>query len=168
MAENTGENTVPHEHPKDKHKHEVRIHIDQKPYESSNPTTGEALYILGRVPEDQELFREVQGDKEDRPIPNGLETIHLKEDEHFHSGLPSIKEFSIIVNGRQKVVAKRNLSFTEIVALAFDPAPTGPNIMFTITYRHGPHGNAEGTLLEGTTVKVKNGMIFNVTATDKS
>jgi len=28
-------------------KHQARIHIDQKPYESPNPTTGEALYKLG-------------------------------------------------------------------------------------------------------------------------
>ena len=28
------------------HRHEVRIHIDQKPHESPNPTTGEALYKL--------------------------------------------------------------------------------------------------------------------------
>jgi hypothetical protein len=31
------------------HKHQVRIHIDQKPHESPNPTTGEALYKLGHV-----------------------------------------------------------------------------------------------------------------------
>ena len=28
----------------------VRIHIDQELHESPNPTTGEALYVLGRVP----------------------------------------------------------------------------------------------------------------------
>jgi hypothetical protein len=54
------------------------------------------------------------------------------------------------------------------VALAFEPVPTGPYIMFTITYRHGPHANPEGNLLEGGTVKVKDGMIFNVTPTNKS
>lgn len=78
------------------------------------------------------------------------------------------KEYTIIVNGRQKVVEAKELSFSEIVALAFDSPPTGPNIIYTITYRRG-HGNKpEGTLGEGQTVKVKDGMIFNVTATDKS
>jgi hypothetical protein len=47
------------------HKNQVRIHIDQKPYESPNPTTGEALYKLGHVQPGLELFREVKGDKED-------------------------------------------------------------------------------------------------------
>jgi hypothetical protein len=78
------------------------------------------------------------------------------------------KDITIIVNGRQKVVADKELSFAEIVALAFDNPPTGPNIVFTVTYRRG-HGNKpEGTLVEGEMVRVKEGMIFNVTATDKS
>lgn len=78
------------------------------------------------------------------------------------------KEYTIIVNGRQKVVTKKELSFTEIVALAFDNPPTGPNIVFTVTYRKGEGNKPEGTLIEGETVKIKNGMVFNVTATDKS
>lgn len=87
-----------------------------------------------------------------------------KNEEHGHH-----KDVTIIVNGREKVVpGKEELSFAEIVALAFDNPPTGPNIVFTITYRRG-HGNKpEGTLVEGETVKIKDGMIFNVTATDKS
>jgi hypothetical protein len=149
-------------------KHKVRIHIDQKQYESHNPTTGEALYSLGNLGAGLELFREVSGDKEGSPIENGPETVHLKEDEHFHIGPVHSKEFRIFVNGRKKVVTSKELSFTEIVALAFDPVPTGPNILFTISYEHGPHLNPEGTLMEGATVFIKNGMIFNVTSTDKS
>ena len=61
------------------HKHEVRIHIDENRYESPNPTTGEALYKLGNVAPGLELYREVTGDREDREIENGLETVHLKE-----------------------------------------------------------------------------------------
>ncbi len=147
-------------------RHYVRIHIDQKPYESPNPTTGEALYILGHVQAGLELYREVSGDKEDAPISNGPETVHLKEDEHFHSGPP--KEYTIIVNGRKKVVMTNEVSFDQIVRLAFDPVPTGPNILFTVTYGHGPKANPEGTLLEGETVKIKDGMVFSATQTDKS
>jgi hypothetical protein len=150
------------------HKHHIRIHIDQKPYESPSPTTGEALYKLGHVEPGFELFREVGGDKEDRGVPEGHELINLSEDEHFHSSPTRSKEFTIIVNGRKKAVHHKPLTFNEIVALAFDPIPVGPNIMFTITYRHGPHANPEGTLIEGGRVEIKDGMIFNVTATDKS
>ncbi|WP_408626473.1 multiubiquitin domain-containing protein [Amycolatopsis thermoflava] len=39
---------------------------------------------------------------------------------------------------------------------------------FTVTFRRGSGHKPEGTLRPGETVKVKEGMIFNVTATDKS
>ena len=78
------------------------------------------------------------------------------------------KDITIIVNGRKKEVTTEQLSFDQVVALAFNPVPTGPNVMFTITYRHGPRQNPEGSLLEGGTVKIKDEMIFNVTQTDKS
>lgn len=149
-------------------KHHVRIHIDQKPYESPNPTTGEALYKLGHVKAGFELFREVKGDKEDPEVPDGPETIHLHEDEHFHSGPARSRKFTIIVNGQHKIVTTRTVTFEEIVKLAFPNPPTGQNILFTVGYEDGPHANPSGSLLPGGTVEVKDGMIFNVTPTDKS
>jgi hypothetical protein len=81
--------------------------------------------------------------------------------------MPEKKEVTIIVNGREVVVSKTEMSLAEVVALAFDTVPN-PNTMFTVTYRRG-HGNKpEGTLVEGETLKIKDGMIINVTATDKS
>jgi len=77
------------------------------------------------------------------------------------------KDITIIVNGREKTVTSKELTFDEVVDLAFEDPQRGPNIVFTITYRRG-HGNKEGSLLEGQSVKVKDGMIFNVTRTDKS
>jgi hypothetical protein len=74
----------------------------------------------------------------------------------------------VVVNGRQKAVSKEELTFMEVVQLAFDSPPTGPNILFTITFRRGHGDKPEGTLTEGETLKVKDGMIINVTATDKS
>lgn len=77
---------------------------------------------------------------------------------------------TIIVNGRQKTVDKNaELTFSQVVALAFDSPPTGPNVLFTITYRKGGNEHRpEGELVEGQTVKTKEGTVFNVTATDKS
>ena len=147
-------------------KHNVRIHIDQKPYESPNPTTGAALYALGNVSAVNELYPEVTGDKEDQPIENGQEVVHLKEDEHFHSGPP--KTYTIYVNGQKKVVATKTVTFDQIVKLAYPTPPTGDNILYTISYEDGPPANPQGSLKEGGKVKVRNGMIFNVTATDKS
>ncbi len=70
--------------------HMERIHIDQKPYDSPNPTTGEA-HKLGNVQHGRELYREVEGDRDDEEIPRGKEAVHLTEDEHFHSGDPERK-----------------------------------------------------------------------------
>jgi hypothetical protein len=60
------------------------------------------------------------------------------------------------------------VSFNEIVKLAFPTPPTGANILYTVSYEDGPRVNPQGSLKEGQSVVVKNGMIFNVTATDKS
>ena len=75
---------------------------------------------------------------------------------------------TIIVNGREMETTEKELSFNAIVALAFDPVPTGPYILFTITYRRGHGDKPEGILAEGQSVRVKDGMIFNVKYTDKS
>jgi len=145
-------------------KHE-RIHIDRKPYASPNSTTGAALYALGQVSPGKKLFREVEGDHEDELIPNDGKEIHLKMDEHFYSEL----EFKIVVNGRQKdITTEDELSYDQVVHLAFDPPPTGPDLIFTITYRNGPPENHEGTMVEGQTVEIREGMIFNATPTNRS
>jgi hypothetical protein len=142
----------------------VRIHINRASYESPTPTTGAALYKLGNIGHRQELFRELDGDQEDQAVANDESPLNLTEDEHFYSE----KDFSIVINGRKKTVTQTTLTFDQIVTLAFDTRPTGPNIVFTITYRNGPRKNPEGTLLDGDAVRIKNEMIFNVTATDKS
>jgi hypothetical protein len=142
----------------------VRIHIDREPYTSPSPTTGTALYALGHVAAHRDLFREVGGDEEDELIPRDAEHIVLKHDEHFYSQ----KIFGIIVNAQKKEVVETKLSFDEVVKLAYPIPPDGQNIMFTITYRKGPKQNPKGSLLEGQTVRIKNGMIFDVTPTDRS
>lgn len=78
------------------------------------------------------------------------------------------REITIVVNARPRVVAKEDISFEEIVTLAFDAPPVGENTVYTVTYRKGQGHKPEGTLVPGATTKVKEGMIFNVTATDKS
>ena len=78
------------------------------------------------------------------------------------------KQITIIINGRKYEVPKEEISFEEIVDLAFDDASQGENICFTITFKRGRGDKPEGTLVEGDAVKVKKGMIFNVTRTDKS
>lgn len=148
------------------HKHEVKLFIDQEAYHSPNPTTGSALYALGKVEPGMELFREVTGDREDPEVPNGPEVVRLREDEHFHSGKPKV--YLIIVNGQQKTVTMKTVTYEQIVILAFPNPITGPNIIYTVGYEDGPHHNHSGSLMPSGKVKVKDGMIFDVTPTDKS
>lgn len=77
------------------------------------------------------------------------------------------KQVTIIVNTREYAVEKDDISYEEVVALAFDPVPSGPNVLITVTY-HRAHGNKSGELLPEQTVKVKDRMVFDVTATDRS
>lgn len=78
-------------------------------------------------------------------------------------------DHTVIVNGTKKTVQADELSFQDVVNLAYDGnPPTGENVIFTITYRKGQGNKPEGSLVAGQTVKVKDGMIFNVTPTDKS
>ena len=82
--------------------------------------------------------------------------------EHHHEPV------TIIVNGRPKEVTEKELTFEEVVNLAYNnEPPTGPNVVITVTYSKG-EGGKQGSLLPGHHVKVKAGMVFNVKATDKS
>ena len=161
-TENTMNTEMHHTHP-----HEVRIHIDQQPYKSPTPTTGEALYLLSQVKPDLKLYKEVKGDHEDTAIENSHEIIHLKEDEHFHSGKP--RGFTIIVDGTPHEWCKPEISYVEVVTL-FDPTfPQHPETTYSVKYRSGPSRNHEGILSSGSKpVKVKEGMKFNVSATGQS
>ena len=78
------------------------------------------------------------------------------------------RKFIIIVNASPKIVEGRDLSFLEVVQLEFPNATLGGNIIYTVTYKKGPPANRQGSMGVGDTVKVKIGMVFNVSATDKS
>ena len=95
-----------------------------------------------------------------------MNTLEEKDD---NAGNGNNKQVTIIVNGEPKTIAKEELTFQEIVSLAYDGnPPQGENWVFTVTYRKGHGQKPEGSLVDGQTVKVKDGMVFNVTATDKS
>ena len=76
-------------------------------------------------------------------------------------------DVTIIINGRERTVEEKEISFEEVVELAFPGSPTGSNIVYTVAYRKAA-GNRSGDLLPGQSVKVKQGTIFDVTQTDKS
>ena len=75
--------------------------------------------------------------------------------------------FNIFVNAQRKSWDAETISYSQVVDLAF-PGQHGPNEIFTVQYSRGPKENREGTLVDEQKVKIKSGMVFDVTRTDKS
>jgi hypothetical protein len=88
--------------------------------------------------------------------------------EHEGAGHGHEKEVTIFVNARPQMVTSRELTFDQVVAQAFPTGSAGPNTAYTVRWQRGPNDKPSGTLVEGQSVKVKEGMRFDVTATDKS
>jgi hypothetical protein len=84
------------------------------------------------------------------------------ENQHEH------KEVTIIVNTRPKIWKEKKISYEEVIVLAFGSYSEDPNIVYTVTFSRGEESRHEGSLVKGESVKVKDGMIFNVTQTNKS
>jgi hypothetical protein len=90
-------------------------------------------------------------------------------DSHAAAQQEQEKETTIIVNARPKVWTAKDISFEQVISLAYDGNPPGgPDWVFTVTYRKGEDKKKEGTMVEGDSVHVKDGMVFNVTATNRS
>ena len=81
---------------------------------------------------------------------------------------PESKAITIVVNGRPKEVTTEEVSFDELVDLAFANPKRGPQILFTITFRNAGGRIEEGELDEGQRIKVREGTVVNVTRTDQS
>ena len=73
---------------------------------------------------------------------------------------------NILVNGREKTVPGKSISYSEIVILAF--GSIAQDTIYTVTFKYGPPSKPEGQLVGGDVVKLQCGMQFNVTPTCKS
>ena len=78
------------------------------------------------------------------------------------------KSYDIIVNGEEEEFSGKNISYLEVVTLAFGSNANNDKTICTVTYARG-HGNKPAdSMVEGDSVKVKEKMVFNVVKTDKS
>lgn len=77
---------------------------------------------------------------------------------------------TIVVNGADKVLpaGTKQLSYEEVVKLAYPNYSDAPEILYTIVFSNGPIENKKGTLVKGDVVRVRKGMIFNVGKSNKS
>ncbi len=78
------------------------------------------------------------------------------------------KVVTIIVEGIPHEWPKKEITYTEVVTLEVPDYASHPEITYSVVYKRG-HGNKpEGILVPGASVKVKEGMIFNVSETGQS
>ena len=77
---------------------------------------------------------------------------------------------TIVVNGVDKVLpaGTKQLSYDEVVKLAYPNYSDVPNIVYTVVFSNGPIENKKGTLVKGDVARVRKGMIFNVGKSNKS
>ena len=143
--------------------HLLRVHINRNPYNSPNPTPGEALYALADVPKHEKLYLEVQGDAEDVRIPRDETSIELLEDAHLYSQ----ETFDILVNGDDHRIDTQEITYARVVDLYIGSGGTTSN-EYLVKYSHGPVGNPSGTLPPGQKVEVKDDMRFRVSGTGES
>ncbi|NTF46171.1 multiubiquitin domain-containing protein [Rhizobium rhizogenes] len=137
--------------------------VDERGWEWGEGAIAAAdIYRYADIDEDRELVLDSDGDT---IIPvDGRLDLTGKGVERVRSREP--KTVTIKVNGRPRTVEKRRHSYREIAAIAY-PNPDFENFNYTTTYLHGV-GGAEGDLVEGESIMVKNGMVFNVRRSDKS
>ncbi|MBA3665826.1 MAG: multiubiquitin domain-containing protein [Bacteroidetes bacterium] len=78
------------------------------------------------------------------------------------------KKVTIIVNGTPHEEEKNEITYNEVVTLAFPDFPQHPERTYSVTYERGQGEKPEGILSPGGSVKVKDGMIFKVKHTGQS
>ena len=127
--------------------------------------SGHSLNRLFGLPDDAVLLRDFES-PHDVPITDS-ETVEFRDGPVFTCRNKSAsREMKIVVNGREKVVAGKTISYADLVVPAF--GSVDPNTIYTVTFKHGPPSKPEGKMVQGDVVKLQCGMHFNVTPTCKS
>lgn len=80
----------------------------------------------------------------------------------------SKKTVTIIVEGTEHEWPKAEISYAEVVTLEVPDYAQHPEITYSVRYKRGQGAKPEGTLAPGASVKVKEGMVFNVSETGQS
>lgn len=79
-----------------------------------------------------------------------------------------MKNVTIIVEGTPHEWPKDKITYVEVVTLEVPNYSEHPEITYSVKYKNG-HGNKpEGILPAGSSVKVKEGMVFSVSETGQS
>ncbi|WP_101758660.1 multiubiquitin domain-containing protein [Oceanicoccus sp. KOV_DT_Chl] len=85
-----------------------------------------------------------------------------------NKGKPDKKLVTIIVEATPHEVPKGPISYEEIVKLEVPSFTPDSQTTYSVIYERGQGNKPEGTLCPGSTVKVKEGMVFHVSETGQS
>ncbi|MCY4306606.1 MAG: multiubiquitin domain-containing protein [Aestuariivita sp.] len=144
-----------------------RLKIDDRDLEWPRAcVSGFKLKKIAALPSGYTLWLQVRGGHDLEVADDDLINLDQPRVERFFS--LQAQPICIYVNSREKFVDPGSLSFMDLVKLAFPDATPGPNTAYTVSFYKGPGSDPEGTLVKGETTKLKKGMVFNVSETDKS
>nr|WKN38693.1 multiubiquitin domain-containing protein [Tunicatimonas sp. TK19036] len=148
-------------------KKKLHFSINNKPFTwYKQYIRGIQIRELGNIPDEDNIFLYIkEGWQDDQILEDEVVDLARPGRERFFS---KSKKFFIIVNAREKAWKETAISFEQVVVLAFGSYDNNPNKGYTVTYSRGLDSRPEGTMIKGSVVPVKNKMIFDVTATDKS
>ena len=78
------------------------------------------------------------------------------------------KTLTIIVEGTPHEWPRGDITYAQVVSLEVLDYSSHPEITYSVIYKRGVGNKPEGILVPGASVKVKEGMIFNVSETGQS
>lgn len=141
--------------------------VEERGWEWGSDEIGENdIRVIAQIPVDRELY--LHSDEDRKIARDGYVRLSGDGVEHIRTREAKPQLITIRVNSRKREVEPGELSFEELLRLAFENPPNGPQVSFTVSYRKGPKSRPEGSILAGQSVQIVKGMVFHVTATDKS
>ena len=82
--------------------------------------------------------------------------------------MSDVKQTEIYVRGRKHAFTGEKITYQQVVDLGYPNGKHGLLFEYDVTWKDGPKEEDEGTLKEGDSVRVVDGMKFDVKFTDRS
>lgn len=142
-----------------------RATVNEREFEWASPTiTAANIRHFSGIDESLDIVLDSNRDR----VLSETEAVKLsrKGVERFRSQEPSDVKF--YVNGTEKSIKRGKHSFADLVKLAFPGAVFGQGKCYTVGWDQGSRNNETGELFEGDTLRIIEGIIIDVSATDKS
>ncbi len=133
------------------HPNAVHFTVDGEPLEieTDTLTMSEILALVGKKPDQWYLVEEIGGEQREFRDPD--EEIAVSDHSAF---LTKPRAVTIVVDGQPKTVPSRDVTWDEVVDLAFPGERQNDQLTFVVTYSDAAHDKS-GILAQDATVRVK-------------